>query len=50
LLYGTAEAFFRPAYSGLVPQTVSSDEDIQGAQALGGLSPDPPMVVPCRGS
>jgi MFS family permease len=38
LLYGTAEAFFRPAYSGLVPQTVSSDEDIQGAQALGGLS------------
>jgi MFS family permease len=38
LLYGTAEAFFRPAYSGLIPQTVSSDEDIQGAQALGGLS------------
>jgi MFS family permease len=38
LLYGTAEAFFRPAYSGLVPQTVSSDDDIQGAQALGGLS------------
>jgi len=38
LFYGTAEAFFRPAYSGLIPQTVSSDEDIQGAQALGGLS------------
>ena len=38
LLYGTAEAFFRPAYTGLVPQTVTSDDDIQGAQALGGLS------------
>lgn len=38
LLYGTAEAFFRPAYSGLVPQTVASDDDIQAAQALGGLS------------
>ena len=38
LLYGTAEAFFRPAYTGLVPQTVASDADIQGAQALGGLS------------
>jgi Transmembrane secretion effector len=38
LLYGTAEAFFRPAYSGLIPQTVASDDDIQGAQALGGLS------------
>lgn len=38
LLYGTAEAFFRPAYTGLIPQTVSSDDDIQGAQALGGVS------------
>ena len=38
VLYGTAEAFFRPAYTGLVPQTVSSEHDIQGAQALGGLS------------
>jgi MFS family permease len=37
-VYGTAEAFFRPAYTGLVPQTVGGDEDIQGAQALGGLS------------
>lgn len=36
-LYGTAEAFFRPAYTGLVPQTVD-EADIQGAQALGGLS------------
>ena len=38
LLYGTAEAFFRPAYTGLILQTVSSDDDIQGAQALGGVS------------
>jgi MFS family permease len=37
VLFGTAEAFFRPAYSGLVPQTVAED-DIQSAQALGGLS------------
>lgn len=37
VLYGTAEAFFRPAYTGLVPQTVE-EADIQGAQALGGLS------------
>lgn len=37
LLFGTAEAFFRPAYSGLVPQTVPEDQ-IQPAQALGGVS------------
>ena len=37
VLYGTAEAFFRPAYSGLVPQTVA-EQDIQAAQALGGVS------------
>ncbi|GAC1325010.1 MAG: hypothetical protein NVSMB13_07390 [Mycobacteriales bacterium] len=37
ILYGTAEAFFRPAYSGLVPQTVP-ESDIQSAQALGGVS------------
>jgi len=37
LLYGTAEAFFRPAYGGLVPQTVP-EKDIQAAQALGGVS------------
>lgn len=35
--YGTAEAFFRPAYTGLVPQTVPENE-IQPAQALGSLS------------
>jgi MFS family permease len=37
LLFGTAEAFFRPAYTGLVPQTVAEDQ-IQQAQALTGLS------------
>jgi len=37
LLFGTAEAFFRPAYTGLVPQTVPEAE-IQAAQALGGVS------------
>jgi len=37
LLFGTAESFFRPAYTGLVPQTVP-EADIQGAQALGGVS------------
>jgi MFS family permease len=37
LLYGTAQAFFQPAYTGLVPQTVAED-DIQAAQALGGVS------------
>jgi hypothetical protein len=31
-LFGTAEAFFRPAYTGLVPQTVPEDE-IQPAKA-----------------
>ena len=37
VLFGTAEAFFRPAYSGLVPQTVPESQ-IQSAQALGGLT------------
>jgi MFS family permease len=36
-LYGSAEAFFRPAYTGLIPQTVR-EADIQSAQALSGLS------------
>ena len=36
-LFGTAEAFFRPAYTGLVPQTVD-EADIQPAQALSGVS------------
>lgn len=37
LLFGTAEAFFRPAYTGLVPQTVP-EHRIQEAQALTGVS------------
>jgi MFS family permease len=37
VLFGTAEAFFRPAYTGLVPRTVPADE-IQEAQALSHLT------------
>lgn len=37
VLFGSAEAFFRPAYTGLVPQTVP-EWDIQNAQALSGVS------------
>ncbi len=33
--FGTAEAFFRPAYTGLIPQTVP-EEDIQPARAATG--------------
>jgi MFS family permease len=36
-LFGTAEAFFRPAANGLLPQTVP-EEEIQQANALGSLS------------
>ncbi len=36
-LFGAAEAFFRPAYSGLVPQTVSEDL-IQEANAANGFT------------
>lgn len=36
-LFGTAQAFFQPAYTGLIPQTVE-ESDIQSAQALGGFS------------
>jgi len=36
-LFGTAEAFFRPAVAGLVPQTVP-ESDIQQANALMGVS------------
>lgn len=35
ILFGTAEAFFRPAYTGLVPQTVP-EERIQDAKAASG--------------
>jgi hypothetical protein len=37
VLFGTSQAFFQPAYTGLVPQTVP-ESDIQAAQALGGVS------------
>ena len=37
LLFGTSQAFFQPAYTGLVPQTVP-EREIQSAQALGGVS------------
>ncbi|HST83827.1 MAG TPA: MFS transporter [Kineosporiaceae bacterium] len=37
LLFGTSQAFFQPAYTGLVPQTVPED-GIQQAQALNGVS------------
>lgn len=37
VLFGAAEAFFRPAYSGLVPQTVP-EELIQQANAVNGLT------------
>lgn len=43
-LFGTAEAFFRPAYTGLVPQTVE-EEDIQPAQALTGVSQEVAEIV-----
>lgn len=44
VLFGTAEAFFRPAYTGLVPQTVP-EEHIQAAQALSGVSRELSEVV-----
>jgi hypothetical protein len=37
VLFGTAQSFFQPAYTGLVPQTVP-ERDIQAAQALSGVS------------
>jgi len=36
-LFGTAEAFFRPAYTGLLPRTVPLDQ-VQQAQALANVS------------
>ncbi|MCW2608056.1 MAG: major facilitator superfamily 1 [Frankiales bacterium] len=44
VLFGSAEAFFRPACTGLVPQTVP-EEDIQAAQALTGVSRELAQVV-----
>jgi Transmembrane secretion effector len=37
-LYGTADAFFQPAFTGLLPQTVSYPGQLQPANALRGLS------------
>jgi MFS family permease len=37
-LYGTADAFFQPAFTGLVPQTVSHPGQLQPANALRGMS------------
>lgn len=44
LLYGCAQAFFQPAYTGLIPQTVPEGE-IQSAQALGGISRELAQVI-----
>jgi MFS family permease len=38
VLYGTAEAFFQPAFTGLLPQTVSHPGQLQPANAVRGLS------------
>jgi MFS family permease len=43
-LFGAAEAFFRPAYTGLVPQTVPEDQ-IQAAQAAAGVSRELSIVI-----
>jgi MFS family permease len=37
-LYGTADAFFQPAFTGLLPHTVSHPGQLQPANALRGLS------------
>jgi MFS family permease len=37
-VYGTAEAFFQPAFTGLLPQTVSHPGQLQPANAVRGLS------------
>jgi MFS family permease len=37
VVFGISQAFFQPAYTGLVPQTVP-EPDLQAAQALGGIS------------
>lgn len=37
-LYGSADAFFQPAFTGLLPQTVSHPGQLQPANALRGMS------------
>jgi MFS family permease len=44
VIFGISQAFFQPAYTGLVPQTVP-EPDIQAAQALGGVSRELASVV-----
>jgi predicted MFS family arabinose efflux permease len=44
VLFGTAAAFFRPAYAGLVPQCVP-EELIQPAQGLAGISREVSVVA-----
>jgi MFS family permease len=44
MVYGAAEAFFRPAALGLIPQVVERDE-IQAANAMMGLSSNVGMVA-----
>jgi MFS family permease len=43
-LFGAARAFFNPAYTGLIPQTVP-DDHVQEAQALTGLSVNLSIMV-----
>jgi MFS family permease len=44
VLFGAAEAFFRPAYTGLVPQTVA-EADIQSAQAVSAASREATIII-----
>jgi MFS family permease len=44
LLFGTAEAFFRPAYTGLIPQCVP-EALIQAAQGLTGVTREGSLIV-----
>ncbi|MFP5394490.1 MAG: hypothetical protein ACLGI6_23865, partial [Gammaproteobacteria bacterium] len=44
VLFGAAEAFFRPAYTGLLPQTVE-EADIQPAQAVTSASREISIIL-----
>lgn len=44
VVFGSAEAFFRPAYTGLLPQTVP-DRDLQPANALTGATREAAMLI-----
>jgi predicted MFS family arabinose efflux permease len=43
-LFGAARAFFNPAYTGLIPQTVG-DDHVQEAQALSGLTSNLAIMI-----